>query len=87
MGNNKTGFELQTNVLIPDKNGIALCMCNNCMTVLQDMNTFNSTLYKSDNVEIEEMTYYGGCVEHTDKDLIGAWVCPKCMTDEYLMTL
>lgn len=83
----KTAYEL-TKILKEDKKGECLCICNNCLTVMSDKNPqFGAKRYDTKDIHVEDMQYYGGRIEDTNPDLIGAWVCPVCETDEYLMDL
>lgn len=64
---------------------IYLCRCNNCMTILHDYNiSFFAPTYIVTDDKVEEMYHYGDCIEDTDEDMKGAWVCPICNTDDYL---
>lgn len=65
-------------VLEEDENGEHLCICNNCMTILFDENPqVDAKKYKFENIVVEMM----------DKDEDGAWACPICGTDNYLIDL
>lgn len=67
-----------------DVNGEYLCICNYCTTILLDENpNHTSNKYDVSDVNCEEMKRYDG----EDEELIGAWVCPVCNTDAYLMDL
>lgn len=69
--------ELPT-VLEEDENGENLCICNNCMTIMFDENPQDDAKkYKTENILADMM----------EKDEDGAWVCPICGTDGYLMDL
>jgi len=51
-----------------------LCKCNNCESILIDMNPKDDTEYQITGNELE--------MKWDEKEF--AWVCPLCMTDAYL---
>ena len=62
-----------------------LCKCNMCDSILIDQNPqIGAKEYKLKGTELE-MQQTGGLNE-TDKD-DPKWVCPICMTDDYLVDL
>jgi hypothetical protein len=59
-----------------------LCKCNKCGSILIDQNPqIHAPEYQLTGNEID-MQYTGGLTEFKDQD--PAWVCPNCMTDDYL---
>lgn len=65
-----------------DSNGVNLCFCNNCNSILIDNNPqIGATLYKVvEEINAKEMT------ELQDEDGF-FWVCPTCIVDDYLTDL
>jgi hypothetical protein len=62
-----------------------LCKCNNCDSVLIDQNPqIKAKEYPLTGKELD-MQWTGGLVEFKDDDPY--WVCPNCMTDDYLIDL
>ena len=62
-----------------------LCKCNKCGNILIDQNPqIDAKEYPLTGKELE-MKWTGGLVEFQDDD--PHWVCPVCMTDDYLIDL
>ena len=62
-----------------------LCKCNNCDSILINMNSqINAKKYKLNGNELD-MQWTGGMIEY--KNNIPKWVCPTCMTDDHLIDL
>ncbi len=61
-----------------------LCKCNKCDSVLIDQNPqIGAKEYPLTGIELD-MQWTGGLVENKDEP---KWVCPICMTDDYLVDL
>jgi hypothetical protein len=74
------GTELM-GILKEDPNGVNLCACNRCGTILIDKNPQSEAkTYNIENISPVELKYV------RDGDY-GAWVCPACKTDGYLKDL
>ena len=66
--------------LIEDKNGVNLCKCNNCDTVLIDENPQTGAKKYKSPLDAENMDYLKDGEEYF-------WACPKCETDDDLIDL
>jgi hypothetical protein len=61
-----------------------LCKCNKCDVVLIDQNPqINAKEHELIGIEVE-MQWTGGLIENDDD---AKWVCPNCMTDDYLIDI
>ena len=60
-------------------NGVYLCKCNNCETVMVDENPqVNARKHNTYNVDVKAMLF--------DSNNL-CWVCPVCNTDDFLIDL
>lgn len=62
--------------------GVNLCKCNNCGTILLDQNPQIGAKQHLINLsKVEEMQYMK---DEESQDQVYFWACPICMTDSFL---
>jgi rubrerythrin len=64
-----------------------LCKCNKCGSILINQNPqIGAIEYELTGNELE-MQWTGGLIEFKETDNENIWVCPICMTNDYLVNL
>lgn len=75
-------------MLIEDPDGVNLCRCNNCMSILIDHNPqFEAKRYDESRADGELKQFVDLSDDGISHDIHFFWGCPNCRTDEYLTDL